>query len=343
MIRRFLSAVAGLTLCSLVAPALAQPFCATPISPFPSFKWVQPYTPPRATFESRVQSCQTPTPFLRVAVDDWMCTKQGPLVRIDWWGWLSSPAQATRPFYIAVYADNNCQPFITNLPLCRFCVVPDVVRLVSRDCDPIPGTTGTHPIYFLSAGIPVGACSQFGSPTAPQHLWIQISEADQESIRPGLEDFRWAGRRPVQVCPAVQFPPMIQPLIDPCDGQIDDLSFRLRSRSILGHINTTPTTPTLTLRASLVDESGATVEETNVNVGSNGNFTLDFNAPDGPYTLRLEGMGILRRLAPIQLVEGQEFRIDSFFDIFYGDLNNDGMINTIDLAGVLGNFGRSAP
>lgn len=345
MIRKLLSsAVAGLALCSLASSAGAQAFCATPISPVPSFKWIQPYTPPRATFESRVQSCQNPVPFARIAMDDWMCTKQGPILRIDWWGWLSAPAQGQRPFYIAIYPDQNCQPAAA--PLCRVCVTPDIVRLVARDCDPLvanPPAGGTHPIYFLSAALPVGLCTQFGTAANPQHLWLQISEADQESIRPGLEDFRWAGRRPIQVCPALQLPPLTQPLIDVCDGNIDDLSFRLYSRTVVGHLNVAVTAPVLTLRATLKDPAGNVVEQSNATVGSDGNFAINFDSPDGVYVLELDGMGLLRQRSTIQLLEGTEFRVNSFFDVFFGDLNQDGFINTADLTGILGNFGRSNP
>jgi hypothetical protein len=68
---------------------------------------------------------------------------------------------------------------------------------------------------------------------AGQRYWLQISEDDADSANPGFDDFRWSGRRPQNLCPALQVDVEGQPhgpLTDACDQQTVDLSFRLLVR-----------------------------------------------------------------------------------------------------------------
>lgn len=324
--------------------------------PFPSFKWDQRYTPPRATFSSRVFTCQQPTPSPVVAIDDWVCTKTGPITRVGWWGWLSTTAQAQRPFYIAIYREdptNPCRPAFP--PIYQTCVVPDQIKLVSKSCEFIPGTNTNRPIYYLSAKL-TPVFTQSGTAAAPQHLFLQISEVDEFSVQFGVEDFRWAGRRPIQVCPGMQFAGGaaggFTPLIDGCDQQPDDLSFRLFSRSVIIVLN-----PAVgvggAVSFSLFPGGGSgdpvptesvsfnfeKITWSSMNQAAN-TVSLDFDSPDGSYMLEVRAPGALPMRRPIQLQEGTEFAVDSFFDIFYGDLDGDGFINTLDLTNFLGNFGR---
>lgn len=331
-------------LCAALAVLCVGASASAQVLPYPiafaSFKWNQPWTAPRATFTSRVFVCSQPTPSPTIALDDWLCTKPGPIIRVSWWGWLRTPAQAQRRFYIAIYRDNgNCQPLFAVGPVYSACVTPDVVKVVGKDCDPIPGTSGTHTIYYLSAKMPTPYFQQQGTPTAPQHYWIQISEEDETSVQFGVEDFRWAGRRPILVCPAMQAPPVLQPIRDACDQIEDDLSFRLYSRTTIIAVPTGGVGSTL--KASLLSPNGEVLESRCVDVGPDGTTDVDFDSPDGTYMLEISGMGTLRRRAPLVLAEGQEFR-PSFFDIFYGDLDDDGFINTRDLVQLLGGFGQSA-
>ncbi len=327
--------------------------------PFPSFKWDQRYTPPRATFTSRVISCSAPQPSPAVAIDDWLCTKPGPINRIGWWGWLSTTAQAQRPFYIAIYREdpqNTCRPFPQ--PVYVACVIPDQIKLVGKSCEFIPGTNQQRPIYYLSAKLPT-PFTQNGTPTAPQHYFLQISEIDALSVQPNnVEDFRWAGRRPLQVCPAMQRGAgggFIQPLIDPCDQGEDDLSFRLFSRGVTGTLNPNVAIPgAVTLSLYPADGSandGRPMESLSLNftkiewgpVQTEPNtFSVDFDSPDGTYILEVRAPGALPQRTTIELQEGVEFRIGSFFDIFYGDLDGDLAVNTNDLVLFLGNFGRTS-
>ncbi len=334
--------------------------------PFPSFKWDQRYTPPRATFTSRVITCTAPQPSPAVAIDDWLCTKTGPILRVGWWGWLSTPAQAQRPFYIAIYRENpnnTCQP--QQQPIYQVCVVPDQVKLVTKNCEPnATGAIGL-PIYYLSAKLP--GFTQDGTATSPQHYFLQISEIDAQSVQPNnVEDFRWAGRRPIQVCPAMQRGAgggILQPLRDACDQKEDDLSFRLFSRSLFITLN--PAVPLAPggVTFSLYPAGGGgggggtagdslPMESISFNYSkiewsaapdpNEKNFQLDFDAPDGNYILEVRVPGALPQRRPITLQEGTEFQVDSFFDVFFGDLDGNGVVNTVDLTAFLGSFGRSS-
>lgn len=360
--RTLLSKLIGsLALATVCASASAQVLPNPLPLPFPSFKWDQRYTPPRATFSSKITTCTQPQPAPVIALDDWLCTKPGPILRVGWWGWLRTPAQGQRPFYIAIYRQdptNTCRPL--NPPIYRTCVVPDQVVHVSKSCQTIPGTNVSQPIYYLSAKLNPPFI-QDGTQTNPQHYFLQISEIDSDSLQFGVEDFRWAGRRPLQVCPAMQFSSaggFIQPLLDACDQKEDDLSFRLFSRAITGTLNPAVATPKGHLTIRLFNPANtAPGQELEVcswsfgvsNPGSGGGggggagkFSLDFDSPDGTYVMQVDAPGCLPMRKTVQLQEGTEFEVDSFFDVFYGDLDGDGFINTFDLTQMLGNFGRSS-
>ncbi|MFM9959427.1 MAG: hypothetical protein ACKVZJ_15325 [Phycisphaerales bacterium] len=338
--------------------ASAQPLPNPVPLPFPSFKWDQRYTPPRATFTSRVVTCTTPQPSPVVAMDDWLCTKPGPILRVTWWGWLSNPTQAQRPFYIAIYRENPnnpCQPNVQ--PIYQACVTPDQIKLVAQNCEPnATGAIGL-PIYALSAKIP--PFIQDGTPTNPQHYFLQVSEIDAQSIRPQLEDFRWAGRRPIQVCPALQRGAgggIVQPLRDICDQKEDDLSFRLHSRALT--VTTNPNVPipsgSVTLSLHPIGSSGQdgvplesiSLNFTKIEVSftplDDNRHSVDFDSPDGDYILEVRVPGALPQRRPVTLQEGTETEVASFFDVFFGDLDGNGAINTQDLTQFLANFGRAS-
>lgn len=309
--------------------------------PFPQGRW--------ASHEARVLGCENARPMNRVAMDDWVCTRTGPIIRVDWWGTMPTAVaqiQKNRPFYIAIYGDNgNCQPRTTfgqqnaQHPygaLYARCVVPDVVKFVGVDCQ-------NQPVFFFSAPLPPGPNGHFRQ-TAGTRYWLQVSEADRESARINVEDFRWSGHRPITPCPAVLLglnaagQPVFSPAIDACDGQMDDLAFRLRSRALFVTIARNPAHSIF--RLSLFDTAGNLVETMSVEPDENGNASLDTDAPDGTYQVLLEGMGALPKRGTLQLGEGVERRLD-FFDVFYGDLDGDLRINDEDLLQVLFNFGRS--
>ncbi len=178
----------------------------------------QPWQPPRSSHRSRVFSCEQPGPDNLVAMDDFRCEQGGEAVRLRWWGVLLTPAQAEdRQYYIAIYEDNGeCRP---ETLVYEACVKPQT-QLIDVDC------TGLD-VYAFRARIPAFTVQ------AGQRYWLQISEDDADSATPGADDFRWSGRRPVNLCPALQVDAQGQahgPIRDACDDAVVDLSFSLLVR-----------------------------------------------------------------------------------------------------------------
>jgi len=174
----------------------------------------QPWDKRSASHSSIVRSCDQPSPMDVVAMDDFVCRDGAKMNRLRWWGVLLDKKQykSGRSYYIAIYDDNgNCQP---GDKLYETCVKPQE-KYVGKDC------AGNHVVMFTTKIPPFGA--------APgQRYWLQISEDDSNSARPGIEDFRWSGRMPIQFCPALQMDVaggIRQPLIDRCTQKEVDLSF----------------------------------------------------------------------------------------------------------------------
>lgn len=317
----------GLAFVACAESAMAQ------LVPLP-WKYIQRWTPPRASFTSKVRSCQQPTPFPLIAMDDWICGASGRISRITWWGTLNTPAQAQRPFYIAVYGSvtGACVPNPQD-QVFQICIVPDYAKYVGTDCQ-------QRRVYRLSAALPATASFIQEQGT---HYWLQISEADQESVQFNVENFRWSAHRDIQNCRAVQAPPQwIQPLIDPCDQQPDDLAFALQSRDIAGVINPGGLVPPI-MMLDLMTPAGDLLESLPVEPDDMGRFFLAPEVPDGIYVAVLRGGCALEKRATIQLQDGHCTMIDSFFDIFYGDINGDGGIGLTDLSVLLSGFGLMQP
>lgn len=274
-------------------------------------------------------------------MDDWVCTRTGPIIRVDWWGTMPrelAEAQAQRPFYVAIYADNgNCQPVLQQ-PLYARCIRVDVFKFAGIDCQ-------NRPVFYFSARLlPMPGSNQPFIQQEGRRYWLQISEADRESVRPQVEDFRWSGHRPVRGCRALQARPgvdggfVFNPLFDPCDDLVDDLAFRLRSSSHIIHISSGHSKSIF--RLSLYDNQRNLVQSMCVEPDDNGNDVLDMEVPPGTYTAVLEGMSMLRKAQEITVnEEGLEGRM-SFFDIYYGDTDLDNVIDDRDLQEILFNFGR---
>ena len=287
----------------------------------------QPWRFHRASHESRVESCQTPIPLDRVALDDFVCEAPGVLVRLRWWGVLLTPEQAhDRPYYIAIYADNgNCQPAQRAY---WACVNPRVKR-VGTDCN-------GDPVFLFSARVPAFNLDN------DVRYWLQISESDEGSARPGVEDFRWSGRRPQQLCDAVQRTAaggFISPLLDICDQQPDDLSFALGARAVTGVVTIPGYGGVITFDASLHDPlTGQLLESTPVEVFPGGFWEWWPEVGDGAYELRLRGQAAPTLSGTVQVQDGTEAVID-FPDWYLGDLTGDEQISLVDLSLFLGNFG----
>jgi hypothetical protein len=296
-----------------------------------SFKWNQPYTWRLASHESRVFSCEQPRPFEKVAMDDWICTKTGPIVRVSWWGVLLNEAQYSKrwSYYIAIYRNipGTCQP--EPEPRYHTCVRPDVIRYTGRwDCT-------QKRVFYFSARLPTPFIQR-----AEEHYWIQISESDKESARPGQEDFRWSAHREVNLCPAGQFPPWTEPLIDACDGGIDDLAFRLYSRSITGHVNTDAYVGKRYATLEIRTPDGEIADVQHVGLDEDGDFEADPDVPDGSYNVVLFfGSALPAVQKDVQIGDGSVREL-SFFDVFFGDLDGDGEVSLFDFGILVRNFGR---
>jgi hypothetical protein len=274
-----------------------------------------------------------------MAFDDFVCTNSGPISWIRWWGVVLDPdeAQLNRRVYIAIHANTQgpCPPLSAVDPcnpgprLAFWCVQPShkyagldclgrkVYRFTAPLAPPFTQTTGTH-------------------------YWLTICEIDQESARPGLEDFRWSGFRvsataPYNHCPAQLIPP---PGFD-CDVTDDcpnpsDLSFELRRYCIPiilvpPIIINPPLLFQVDIRAVSAPMTSPSLMSEAVEVDSNGIALMDHNLPDGQYRLTMRGMATGDYSQIIQ-IEGGLGSPASFFDVFVGDLNNDGLRNGNDVA-----------
>lgn len=179
--------------------------------------FVQPWTAPTHSFSSRVRSCDQPTNVDRIAMDDFVCREGGKLERLRWWGTVSGREQALRgSYYVAIYVDNGrCGP---GELVYKACVKPRP-RLAGFDCReaPVVQFDAIVPAFEIRPGA---------------RYWLQISEDDERSARPGAEDFRWSGHQPNVECEAIQIDTegnIISPLIDPCSQRPSDLAFAFRA------------------------------------------------------------------------------------------------------------------
>lgn len=173
----------------------------------------QRWTPPAAPHVSRVKSCENPVPDDRVAMDDFQVPFDGTAVQLRWWGAILDQDQIGRPYYVAIYSDIDCEPGDL---LYETCVVP-TGKCIAVDCS-------DHKVARFQTPIPAFEVH------AGEHYWLQISEDDADSANVGQDDFLWSGRQPRRMCPAMQLGAngqVEQPLIDACNGLVDDLSFEL--------------------------------------------------------------------------------------------------------------------
>jgi hypothetical protein len=150
-----------------------------------SQSWNQPWFPTAtagwgpSTIESRTYECYpTKVPKMGV-VDDFVAT--GRVVkRVYWWGTPIRAEQLKYPFLIAFYKNDPSGA-------CK----PDLSRVIYQCVQAKAGTVGVDctgkKIWRFVADLPfwfVGA--------AREKYWIQISEVDEKSLRPGYVDFKWA-------------------------------------------------------------------------------------------------------------------------------------------------------
>ncbi len=321
--------MACLTL-AVAAPAFAQK--------------AQPWKYPNGSVESRIQFCPTspnipPVPMPRMAFDDFVCDNTGPISWLYWWGVVLDPQQQqlTRPFYIAIHGNTQgqCPPLsptdgcTVGPRLASWCVIPST-KYVGLDCQ-------NRRVYRFRAKL-----NPVFTQVAGQHYWLTIAEVDQQSARPGVEDFRWSGYRKSTAQPHNLCPAQLQPLAaggacsinDYCNFPTD-LSFDLK-RNLIPVIVGVPAaihTP-LVGSVEIYDPTAPTgtpplVAQT-MDIDDDGTCILDEELPDGLLILRINAMGSGLYELPVQINGGMA--PDSFFDVFCGDMNNDGMRNGLDVA-----------
>ncbi|MDW8320080.1 MAG: hypothetical protein RMM08_01840 [Armatimonadota bacterium] len=264
-------------------------------------------------------------------MDDWICTRTGPIVRISWWGVLLNREQFSKQwrYYIAIYRNipGTCRP--EQEPIYRACVRPDVIRYTGRwDCR-------QQRVFYFSAPLPVPFRQE-----REQHYWLQISEADKESARPGAEDFRWSAHRDIKRCPAAQFPPFTQPILDLCDEKPDDLAFCLYSRGIVAQVNLEDFQGRRDAIVELRTRGGNVAGMEHVQIDDDGMFETDFDVPDGNYDVVLRiGSALPAVQKDVEFGDGS-VRVLSFFDIFFGDIDGDGEVSLFDFGILVKNFGK---
>lgn len=281
-------------------------------------RWRQPWNKRRPPYSSIVANCANPAPSPLIAMDDFFCDEDARIRRVSWWGVLSSPQQANRPFYIAIYLDNQ-QCFPQQPPVFQDCVTPRYASVVGTDC------LGNQ-VWRFSAVLSAPFMA-----TAGQRYWLQISEEDTSSVRVGAEDFRWSAHRPVVECRALQGPPLMPLPLDPCDQEENDLSFVLRGRSIsiVVPIPIPPELPSFTWTLRSIDPP-VIVDSGCVTLDRQGRGYIDPEAEDGRYELVLYGLGAEAVMMPVELRDGEDTAVQ-VPEICIGDSNLDGDIDNEDI------------
>ncbi len=342
MIRQLCRTLAvAVPLALVCTTASAQPIPSLTINPF---KWCQPWAPKLAAQRSAVMDCNgTPIPGYPVALDDWICTKSGPITRVTWWGTECEPIPGLAPvsrFYIAVWLHdpNTCKP----LQRIYQCCVDAKRRRVGIDCVNAPNG---NRVYQYSAKLTCPFTQVAGT-----HYWLQISEVQ---LTPNIPPrWCWSEHRPIKNCPAAQGIctaaggcQIVCPLFDVCDMQPSDLAFCLGSRSIVGTITPAGTlTPQVYQLYFICPTTGEIVEKECITPDPTGFFHNYTAAPDGAYLLWIGGMASPGDLypAPVMLMDGQELDVGEW-RLFHGNSDADVDVDFGDILNSLANFGAMGP
>jgi hypothetical protein len=272
----------------MAAPALAQ-------------KVNQPWTAPRGAHESRVVTCTSPNPAAawRISLDDWICPKTGPMSRVQWWGIVTSQAQATRPYYIAIWSHATTGACGPGAKVYQACVIPSS-KYVGTDCN-------GRRVYRFSASLPQPWFSQ----QQGQHYWLQVSEIDSNSVQVGAEDFRWSSHLPIKpapYCQAVQITGggvVIQPTPDDCPQPIaTDLAFRMFGTTLSGTLTTIHLRSPSVFLLELRSPAGDLLEQHCVDPNDDGSFEVEIDSPPGRYDVELIGMGLTGLRTSVEVMPG---------------------------------------
>lgn len=339
---------------SLAVAALMGLVCTVSASaqiiavPLITWKYSQPWTQPWHSHASIVRDCNgTPMTFAPIAMDDWICTASGPIVRLRWWGTSPQPNQTpNRQFLIRIYSGTTaaCTP---QQLLYSVCVLASN-QLVGYDCR-------DRKVYRFQATLPTPFTQQAGN-----RYWLQISEVDgvaggMQSPTLNAVDFEWSAHRNVKNCNALQRSAagvITQPLLDACDNLQDDLAFVLYRSGLIVHVpvpvpSTVAGLPNSVYIAEFRRASDGALADTQCfSPDNDGSAGLHPELAPGSYRMTVRGMS--------------SRAVDSFFDIFteleatgaaadyfldlgdvagpQGDVDGDGDIDFADLTGVLVNW-----
>lgn len=344
MIRQLCRTLAAVVSLAVVCTsASAQPIPALTVNPF---KWCQPWSPKLAAQRSGVLDCNgNQFPGIPIALDDWICTKSGPITRVTWWGTVCTPVPGIPPptrFYIAIWAHDptQCKP----LQRIYQCCVDANYQRVGLDCVPPNGNR----VFRYSAKLTCPFTQVAGT-----HYWLQISEVMITGPNGPISRWCWSEHRPINFCPAARRictaagGCVIQcPLIDPCDNLESDLAFCLGSRSLVGTVRPSDTLMPHVYQLYLIcPNTGEIVEKQCITPAKHDGFIhLYTEAPDGMYLLWIGGMASPGALypEPIMLQDGMELDLGVWM-LSHGNSDADNVVRFMDILVSLANFGEMGP
>ncbi|HEY0867750.1 MAG TPA: hypothetical protein VGE01_10240 [Fimbriimonas sp.] len=164
-----------------------------------------------------------PTKAARIAIVDDFIASGKTVKTVVFWGTVSYLAQVQYPFLIAFRKNNptqTCRPYMTTF---IYQCVPVRATQAGVDCygRKVMKFVAQLPFWFIGA--------------SGEKYWIQISERDDQSVRPGYNDFRWSfhlrtpNYKSWDSCPALGFDPALTlfEVRDSCEKSAKDMAFEL--------------------------------------------------------------------------------------------------------------------
>jgi len=288
----------------------------------------QPWSTPNGAVESIVNNCADHVPYPRVAMDDFQYTANTNFNWIRWWGVVTNAVQLDKPYYIAIWSTGTVgpcpAPCKTGVVLQSWCLTPSH-RTAGTDCQ-------NRTVYRFQVSLPAPGFTAL----ANTKYWLQISEIDDNSFLRFATDFWWSGYRDLKLCDAQQRTAagvVSCTIFDDCPNpKRTDLAYVLGLA--LGGVIAPPAAllPPIVFLAEIrpagADPFGPPMSVACVEPDTNGQYFLDHGLPDGQYKVSLIGMGAPRPTRAVT-IQGGVGQCD-FFDIFTGDLNNDGRADGLD-------------
>jgi hypothetical protein len=287
----------------------------------------------------------TPNILGQVALDDFQKVSSTAstlsIVRVRWWGTLPNGPGQIR-FIIRVWSNSNtatcgCGPHAV---VATRCVIPTITATCQAD-----GTNcEAEAVYRFDTCL---ATPITGLATNTKY-WLEVSENNAFSPTTGV-DFKWARRKEVHACPAVVLtatgsPPPCNVVAAGCPGDTSpkDLAFCLYGCCLTPTVAGAFPVPTewrfiLPPWAVLEDPVGNEVQRVPLTWHEDGTFEMATDVPDGTYTVIIRGNGMKPLVRPnVSIVNGSTTTLNfAPGEVYYGELNHDGMINALDLEPML--------